>query len=168
MRRVDKIFGAYCAASLSAGWVIALGIGLLTWAGTLSRRDWEEALAQAILAPFWIGFVGLFLGVLICIFALLPSFPAVVVGEMVRIRSSRFYSAAGALSAPGALYLYSWWNGVGPFASAHRPLERTMGAVVSEAGFWALLVGAGLVGGYVYWRVAGKNAGEWRSPGATG
>jgi hypothetical protein len=83
-------------------------------------------------------------------FALLPAMVMALITEAFAVRSLVFYAVGGAL-AGAACYL-----SVVPFDPAtftfqgivHRELE--------------VMTGAGVVAGFVYWAVAGRNAGAWR------
>ena len=85
-------------------------------------------------------------------FALLPALIVVVITETFNIRSALAYGIGGAVVGL-ACYL-----GLVPFDTAtmqfsgivHRHLE--------------VMTGAGIVGGLIYWLVAGRNAGRWREP----
>ncbi|MFM9938276.1 MAG: hypothetical protein ACKVP7_02120 [Hyphomicrobiaceae bacterium] len=75
---------------------------------------------------------------------LVPPLLLVVVGEVVRIRSSTYYIVGG-----GA-------------ALAALPLlirSGTIGSDLSQIGLiWQVFATAGFVGGFVYWLIAGRNA----------
>jgi hypothetical protein len=82
----------------------------------------------------------------VLITALLPTLAIIAVAETAELRSPWFYAAAGA--AVGAVVGgFSFWD---PTAS-----------VRSMAFYWLWLAVAGMVGGIVYWRLAGRAARRW-------
>jgi hypothetical protein len=85
-------------------------------------------------------------------FALVPALIVVLITEAFYIRSVLAYAVGGAICG-AACYL-----GLVPFDPAtmhfqgivHRHLE--------------IMTGAGIVAGFTYWLIAGRNAGAWRQP----
>jgi len=163
-RRVRTILRAYAIASVCSGFAIAFLMLLSTWVAMVWRGEWEEAAAQAIVGPFWLGWVGFFVSIAVGAFALVPALPAIIVAEAARVRSRWFYGLAGAAAGPSAYCLYAYWNDVGPFASPNRFPQWTTEAALSYVGFELILVSAGLIGGLTYRRFAGRGAGEWCGP----
>jgi hypothetical protein len=85
-------------------------------------------------------------------FALLPALIVVLVTEAFYIRSALAYALGGA--AVGlACYL-----GLVPF----DPATMRFDGIVRR--HLEIMTGAGIVGGLVYWLIAGRNAGAWREP----
>jgi hypothetical protein len=85
-------------------------------------------------------------------FALLPALIVVLVTEAFYIRSVLAYALGGA--AVGlACYL-----GLVPF----DPATMRFDGIVRR--HLEVMTGAGIVGGLVYWLIAGRNAGAWREP----
>lgn len=154
-------------ASFCSGFAITFGILLSGWLATLWRREWEAALSQAIIGPFLLGWVGIVASFVVGAYSLVLTLPAIIFAEVARIRTLHFYALAGAVAGPSAYYLFAYRNDAGPFAPAYLPHEWTVETVLSHAGFWLILVLAGVLGGLVYWRMAGERAGEWRSPSTT-
>ena len=85
-------------------------------------------------------------------FALLPALLIVVITEAFYVRSALAYAIGGA--AVGlACYL-----GLIPFDS------DTMQFTGIVRRHLEVMTGAGIVGGLIYWMIAGRNAGRWRQP----
>ncbi|KIZ47495.1 MULTISPECIES: hypothetical protein [Rhodopseudomonas] len=88
-------------------------------------------------------------------FALLPALIVVVVTEAFYIRSALAYALGGA--AVGlACYL-----GLIPFDPATMQFDGIVRRHLE------IMTGAGILGGVIYWMIAGRNAGAWREPPAT-
>ncbi|NVN88389.1 MAG: hypothetical protein HXX15_20105 [Rhodopseudomonas sp.] len=85
-------------------------------------------------------------------FALLPALIVVVVTEAFYIRSALAYALGGA--AVGlACYL-----GLIPFDPATMRFDGIIRRHLE------IMTGAGILGGVIYWMIAGRNAGAWREP----
>ena len=85
-------------------------------------------------------------------FALLPALVVVLITEAFSIRSALAYAIGGALVGV-ACYL-----GLVPFDPATLHFDGIIRRHLE------IMTGAGIVGGMVYWLVAGRNAGAWRDP----
>jgi homospermidine synthase len=78
---------------------------------------------------------------------------AIVIGEAARLRNFLYYGVGGAVVGLASYY--------GTNISVR--LENTTDvAPVTNA--LQLAAAAGIVGGLVYWLIAGRNAGRWREP----
>jgi hypothetical protein len=97
---------------------------------------------------FGIGFV------LLSGFALVPALIAVLVTEAFSIRHILAYAIFGGLAGLGCYLAFI------PFDTVTMTFE---GIVRRHA---EVMVGAGILGGVVYWLIAGRNAGVWREPAA--
>lgn len=80
--------------------------------------------------------------------ALVPAAAAIAIAEAARLRGLVFHVAAG-----GVIAFLIWTLGSGVETSQLRP-----GSVVALAG--------GFLAGAVYWLIAGRTSGSWRSGGA--
>lgn len=82
--------------------------------------------------------------------ALIPALMLIAVAEMFSIRSALIYALSGAVAALSAyLSLIDLDTAREVFGTAvRRHLE--------------IMTGAGIAGGFVYWLIAGRNAGLWR------
>ena len=141
--RIFVIIFAVIVASIAAGIAIALGILGPQWQGT---GDPGERFI------FWgIAFVGsVFTGAV----ALLPLAICIAIAETFKIRSLLINTLAGAL-----LLLASYYSS----GLARPSYEESIDAPPPPISREAELAGAsGAVFGFVYWLIAGRNAGRWR------
>jgi hypothetical protein len=83
-------------------------------------------------------------------FALLPALVIVVITETFDVRSALAYAIGGAVVGL-ACYL-----GLIPF----DPATLRFDGIVRR--HLEVMTGAGIVGGLIYWMIAGRNAGRWR------
>ncbi len=154
-RFVIVVFG-YCCAVLAAGWFLAailfrtLGVDSLmndfiSFATVAVDSDGGTYWATT---SFWGSvFVGGFaLAMLAGGFSFVPALVLIVLAEARGYRSSLYYCVAGTLIGLAA-------------ASASLPFSDTRS--VSESSLWiAAIAGAGVVGSFVYWLLAGRKAGR--------
>jgi Na+/proline symporter len=85
-------------------------------------------------------------------FALLPAVLVVLITETFDIRGALTYAVGGGLIGL-ASYL-----GLVPFDPATLHFEGIVRRHLE------IMTGAGIVGGVIYWMIAGRNAGVWRKP----
>jgi hypothetical protein len=85
------------------------------------------------------------------LYAMLPAMLIIAVAEGFRLRSVLFYALAGAALALGLAY---GWD----LRSLRNP-DDDLGGRGAE-----VMAAAGIVAGFVYWALAGRNAGAWRGP----
>jgi hypothetical protein len=137
--RIFVIFFAFMLASMAAGIVMTIGLLGPDWPalhGDPVARGW-----------FWgVAFVG---SGLTGAAAILPLFLLVIVAEAMRLRSVLLYAAVGAIIALATFY----GAGFGVEESIDQAGPVGPGAELAAA--------AGAVFGFVYWAVAGRNAGKW-------
>lgn len=139
--RLFVILFAFLAASLAAGMIVVAAV-LLPEFTDLGIGQINPALDVVIGLAF----------IFISGFALLPAAILAIITEAFSIRRVLAYAIGGALVG-AASYL-----GLIPFdpetmrfdGIVHRHLE--------------IVTGAGIVAGVVYWLIAGRNAGAWRTP----
>jgi len=141
--RIIVILVALILAIMAAGITLAIGIIAPDWAGIDS--DPVERLSFFIVSFFATSFVGAV--------AILPAAVLIVISEAARLRSFLFYGVGGALVGLASYY--------GSDISAR--LENTTD-VPPVANALQLAAAAGIIGGLVYWLVAGRNAGRWHEP----
>lgn len=101
------------------------------------------------------GAINLILGfgfILISGFALLPALIIALVTEAFSIRHILAYAVGGGIAGL-CCYL-----GFIPFDT----VNMTFNGIVRR--HLEVMVGAGILGGVIYWMIAGRNAGAWRSP----
>ena len=134
LARIGKIIAAYLAASLAAGYVVAVPFVLLT---ALPAR-------------------GLGAGAEVALFAALPAAAVIVYAESESYRTLRFYAGAGAMT--GAVAPLGWSLLLISLSPAGWRFP-TAEAVTAMAIAVALFTAGGLIGGMTYWAIAGRTAG---------
>ncbi|MCC7346359.1 MAG: hypothetical protein IT538_03075 [Variibacter sp.] len=140
--RTLVILLACVVASLAGGAVLTAAALLPAWSNLMLDP----------FAPGVVGYLFAFGALFLSFFALLPWLLLVIVSESLAIRSALFYAAAGA-GISCLLYLQSTqWDTLALTVDgfARRELE--------------LMAAAGIVAGFIYWAIAGRNAGAWRAP----
>ena len=145
--RIIVILLALILAIMAAGITLAIGIITPDWAGIDS--DPVERLSFFIVSFFATSFVGAV--------AILPAVLLIVISEAARLRSFLFYGIGGALVGLASYY----------GSDISLRLENTTD-VPPVANALQLAAAAGIIGGLVYWLIAGRNAGRWREPKAGG
>ena len=83
-------------------------------------------------------------------FALIPALIVVLITEAFSIRSVLIYAVSGAIVG-AACYL-----GLVPFDTSTMRFEGIVRRHLE------VMTGAGIVAGFIYWLIAGRNAGVWR------
>ena len=136
---------ALILAIMAAGITLAIAIVAPDWAGV--DADPVERLSFFIVSFFATSFVGAV--------AILPAALLIVIAEAARLRSFLYYGVGGALVGLASYY--------GSDISVR--LENTTD-VAPVANALQLAAAAGIIGGLVYWLIAGRNAGRWREPKA--
>ena len=86
-------------------------------------------------------------------YAMLPAIVIIALAEGFRLRSVLFYAIVGAALALGSAY---GWD-----LRLLRSPDDDLGGRGAE-----IMAAVGIVGGFVYWALAGRNAGAWRRPPA--
>ena len=143
--RIIVIFFALFFAIIAAGITLAVGIVAPDWAGVDS--DPFERVSFFIVSFFATSFVGAV--------ALLPALVVILIAEAARLRNFLYYGVGGALVG-----LASYFG-----SDISVRLENTTD-VTPVGNTLQLAAAAGIIGGLVYWVVAGRNAGRWRDPRA--
>jgi len=140
--RLFVILFAFLAACFVAG-MIVVGAVLYPEFSDLGGGEIDQSAINVLL-----GFGFIFLSG----FALLPALIVVVITEAFNVRSALAYGIGGA--AVGlACYL-----GLVPFDTATMQFSGIVRRHLE------VMTGAGIVGGLIYWLIAGRNAGRWRQP----
>jgi hypothetical protein len=140
--RIIIIFFAVILASLAAGIALAIGIIAPDWA--TMDTDPVERVSFFVVAFFASSFVGAV--------AILPALVVIAVAEAMRLRSFLYYGVAGAVVGLAAYF--------GTDVSVR--LENTTD-VTPVGHVLQLAAAAGIIGGIVYWMIAGRTAGAWRA-----
>jgi hypothetical protein len=140
-RLVAIMFG-FLAACLVAGMIVV---------GAVLFPEFSD-LASGPIDPGALNIVLGFGFIFISGFALLPAMIVVAITEAFYVRGALTYAVGGALVGL-ACYL-----GLVPF----DPATLSFDGIVRR--HLEIMTGAGIVGGLVYWMIAGRNAGAWREP----
>jgi hypothetical protein len=140
--RIFVIFFAFMLASMAAG--IVMTIGLL-------GPDWPALHGDPVArGGFWV--VTVFTSGFTGAIAILPLFIAIVIAEATNMRSALLYAVVGVV----IMLLGYYGSGLGVEESIDQAGPISSGAELTAA--------AGAVFGFVYWAVAGRNAGKWAQP----
>ena len=142
IRRLFVIFFAFLAACLAAG-MIVVGAVLFPELSDLGSGGVDQGALNIVLGFGFIFVSG---------FALLPAMIVALVTEAFHIRGALTYAIGGGLVGL-ACYL-----GLVPFDTETLRFEGIVRRHIE------IMTGAGIVGGLVYWMIAGRNAGGWRLP----
>jgi hypothetical protein len=141
--RIIVIAVALIVASMIAGITLAVGIIAPDWPWLDS--DPVERVMFFVVSFFATSFIGAT--------AFVPAVLLIIVAEIMRLRRLLYYAAAGAVVG-----LTSYYG-----SNVELRLENTTD--VSPAFHpLQLAAAAGIIGGLVYWLLAGRNAGRWREP----
>jgi hypothetical protein len=135
--RIAIVLTAFVAAGVVAAFTITLAVML----------EWEQIVSMTGSSAGWLA-VGFF-SMIVLGKGLIPAMLVIALAEGLRIRSVLFYTALGGL---GLVALY---YGLGL-------AERGPGGGVLVGRDLEIMAGAGIAAGFVYWAIAGRNAGAWR------
>jgi len=145
--RIFVVLFAFLMASLAAGAVMTFGYLPPGWAETFG---WPGPIHSVAIVTAFTAFV-------VAGNMLLPAMLAIAIAEGFRLRSVLLYAIVG-----GASGLVSYYGG----SPGAHPEPSDIGlALPREA---EIVAAAGIVAGLVYWALAGRNAGRWQRPRATG
>ena len=139
--RILMVLFALWVAVMAAGVTIAIGMFVPEW-GMMETDPMDRAIFFVV-AFFATSFAGAA--------ALLPAFLAVIVAEAFKFRSFLYYGTAGAV-----IGLLGYFG-----SNISSRLEDTTD-ITPVAHSLELVAAAGIIGGLVYWLLAGRNAGRWR------
>jgi hypothetical protein len=143
--RLFVICFGFFAACLVAGMIVVFAV-LFPELSDLDTRSIDQSAINVVLGFGFIFVSG---------FALLPGLLVVAITEAFYIRSALAYALGGAVVGL-ACYL-----GLVPF----DPATLRFDGIVRR--HLEVMTGAGIVGGMIYWLIAGRNAGAWRGPRST-
>ncbi|MEZ5812344.1 MAG: hypothetical protein R3D45_13105 [Rhizobiaceae bacterium] len=132
------VFG-YAAASLTASLFMNV---VIAGAGVVEASETDELYRVDLIVSTAVG--ALFVGY----FAFLPAMVAITVGEIANRRDWLFYALGGAVISAVVVTLF-WATG---------------SEAENDPAFFLMLIAAGIAGSWVYWLIAGRNAGSWRKP----
>lgn len=143
--RIFVVLFAYLMACLAAASVVTFGFLPSEWSEATDSPDYFQG----------VGAVAAFTALVIAGYLLLPAMLVAAIAEGLRLRSVLLYAIVG-----GVAGLLSWYGaGLGGLSDLGLALPR-------EA---EIVAAAGIAAGFVYWALAGRNAGRWRQePAVTG
>ena len=163
-KRITVIIGAYVVASVAAGFVIGFftGFGSAIKLSTAPSVTVENIFAGIGLGLFGAIYAAAFGGMVIGIGTLLPALAVIYFAERREIRSAWFYvlSASGVALVLGGLYIVYLHYTVYVPPQAPKPQLNLLDKDLLI--FFLLIFVGGAVGGSIYWRIAGRNAGTKR------
>lgn len=139
--RIFVVLFAFALACLAAAAVMTFA---LLFPGSLDPLDVDQQIVAIT--------VGLS-AVFFSLYAMLPAMLIIALAEGFRLRSVLFYALAGAALALGLSY---GWD----LRLLRNPDDDLGGRGIE------IMAAAGIVAGFVYWALAGRNAGAWRKPPA--
>ncbi len=138
--RVFVVLFAFVLACVAGAAVMAFAL-LPGWNEVLDRPDQQSiAIVVGLAAAFF------------SIYAMVPAMLMIALAEGFRLRSIFFYALVGAALALCSAYGWDLRFLNGPDDLGWRGPE--------------IMAAVGIVGGVVYWALAGRNAGAWRTPSA--
>ena len=140
--RLFAILFGFLAACLVAG-MIVVGAVLFPEFSDFATGEFDQSAINIVLGFGFIFISG---------FALLPAMVVVLITEAFYIRSVLAYAIGGAVVGL-ACYL-----GLTRFDTETLQFEGIVRRHLE------IMTGAGIVAGFVYWMIAGRNAGAWREP----
>jgi len=159
--RLARISGGYLAACVTIGFVVALE--LLLWfliqqpqaGSSLPYTGPAFRAADARDAAYSLLQVTAVVSIFAAMWARVPAVIAIPLAEARGLRSAALYGGAGLVAAAAASRIFFG----GSFMSVLEMPQRWAETIpILIAGI------AGLIGGLVYWRIAGRTADSWRVP----
>lgn len=139
-RRIPVVLFAFLAANLAATLIITLGMWF----------EWDEILRASVTPAGRLAF-GVF-GFIMPAKVLVVALLLLALAEHFRIRALLIYAAVGGIGFAALAFA------LGVPASASQ--SATLIGRQHE-----IMIGAGIAGGFVYWAIAGRNAGAWQDAG---
>jgi hypothetical protein len=146
--RILVVLFAFAMASLAAAAVMIFGYLVPGWSEPSDPPVLFHGLAVVIA----------FTAVLIAGSMLLPAMLIITIAEGLRLRSMLLYAVVGGIAG-----LVSYYAGVSPMG--HPDAVDAGVALPREA---EIITAAGIAAGFVYWTLAGRNAGRWQRSGTAG
>ena len=139
--RIFVVLFAFALACVAAAAVMTFALLLPGWNELIDYYPDQQIIAVtvALSAAF------------LSLYALLPAILIIALAEGFRLRSVLFYALAGAALALGSAY---GWD-----LRLLRSPDDDLGGRGVE-----IMAAVGIVGGFVYWALAGRSAGAWRRP----
>jgi hypothetical protein len=138
--RIFIVLFAFVLACVAAAAVLTFAL-LPGWTDVIERPIDQQSIALVV------GLSAAFFS----IYAMLPAMLIIALAEGFRLRSIFFYALVGAALTLGLAY---GWD---------LRMLRTPDDILGGRGP-EIVAAAGIAGGFVYWVLAGRSAGAWRSP----
>jgi hypothetical protein len=138
--RIFVVLFAFVLACVAAAAVMTFALLLPGWSELIDRYPDQQSIAVMV------GLSAVFFS----LYATLPAIVIIALAEGFRLRSVLFYALAGAALALGSAYGWDLRLLRGP--------DDDLGGRGAE-----IMAAVGIVGGFVYWALAGRSAGAWRS-----
>ena len=143
LARIFIVLFAFVLACVAAAAVMTFALLLPGWSELIDRYPDQRSIAVVVALS----------AVFFSLYAMLPAMVIIALAEGFRLRSILFYALAGAALALGSAY---GWD-----LRLLRTPDDDLGGRGAE-----IMAAVGIVGGFVYWALAGRNAGAWRKPTA--
>lgn len=141
--RIFVVFFALILAIVAAGFALSVGIIGPDWFTGGGESDPVERFQFFVITFFTTSFVGAY--------SFVPALLLIVLSEAAKFRSFLYYGFAGA-----AIGLVAYFG-----SNIGVELENTTD--ITPVRFpLQLAAAAGIIGGLVYWLIAGRSAGRWR------
>jgi hypothetical protein len=141
LARIFVVLFAFVLACVAAAAVMTFALLLPGWSELIDRYPDQQSIAVVVgLSAVFFSF-----------YAMLPAMVIIALAEGFRLRSVLFYALAGAALALGSAYGWDLRLLRGP--------DDDLGGRGVE-----IMAAVGIVGGFVYWALAGRSAGAWRRP----
>jgi len=134
--RIVVVIFAFLVACLAAATVVMVAFL------TLGQTDFTRLATDAVAILVVIGLSSVTLSG----YALLPSMLIVALAEGFQLRSAFFYALAGGALALVLTFGSDFAINISPIFARDREI----------------MVGAGILAGFIYWAIAGRHAGAWR------
>ncbi len=133
---------AFLVSCMTAAFAVAYGLV----APELS--DFAKGSTEYFLVLLFLGGAA---GLVTPLYVFAPSFIVILVAEILSLRSVLYYALAGALIGALAYFMTD--------VSARMQGAGTVAPLTRELQF---LTAGGILAGFVYWLIAGRNAGKWK------
>jgi hypothetical protein len=127
---------------------------------TLAQGDLADAKKFSWFFVFYQGLLGFYVAMMFAGLALVPATLAIIYAEAKRLRSATFYVTAGVVIATVCFGVVQVARGNLKISDVSFAPDRIAG--IALVGLYLCVVG--VIGGLVYWLIAGRSAGAWRAP----
>ena len=144
LARIFVVLFAFVLACVAGAAVTTFALLMPEWSELIDHSPDQQSIAVVV------GLSAVFFS----IYAMLPAMLIIALAEGFRLRSVLVYLLAGAALALGSAY---GWD----LRLLRDPHDDLGGRDVE------IMAAVGIVGGFVYWVLAGRSAGAWRRPRPT-